>query len=56
MTKKENEQIARLQTDICWIKKILGNHLAHHWYATMALLTALLGLVAAFIKIAFLPG
>jgi len=55
MTKKENEQIAKLQVDVCWIKKTLGNHLRHHWYVTMALLVALLGLVAAYIKTAFLP-
>jgi len=55
MTKKENEQIAELQVDVRWIKKTLGNHLRHHWYVTMALLVALLGLVATFFKSAFLP-
>ena len=46
MTKKENEQLVKLQIDMSWVIKLLNNHLRHHWYVTGALLTAVLALVA----------
>ena len=52
-TKKENEQLVKLQTDMSWVIKLLNNHLQHHWYATGILLTALVALAVAFLKMSF---
>ncbi len=53
-TKKENEQLVQLQTDVSWVKKVLENHLHHHFYATIAAwtvtLSALVTLVIALLK------
>ena len=38
MNEDDRERLAELKTDICWIKKMLGNHLRHHWAVTLALL------------------
>ena len=44
-TKKENEQLVKLQTDMNWVIKLLNNHLRHHWYVTGALIVAVLILI-----------
>lgn len=31
--------LAEIKTDVCWIKKIMGNHLKHHWVVTLAVIT-----------------
>ncbi len=53
-TKKENEQLVQLQTDVSWIKKVLENHLHHHFMATIAAwgvaLSALVTLAIALLK------
>ena len=53
-TKKENEQLVQLQTDICWIKKVLENHLHHHFLMTITAwgvtLTALVTLAIALVS------
>ncbi len=40
MADKDNEILQELKTDMCWVKKILGNHLKHHWAITLAALAA----------------
>jgi len=51
-TKKENEQIAQLQTDMNWVKKVLANHLQHHFLMSLAAWgTALSALIALIIKL-----
>lgn len=32
----------KMQSDICWLKKIMSNHLAHHWYVTVSVAISLL--------------
>ena len=53
-TKKENEQLVQLQTDVSWIKKVLENHLHHHFMAAIAAwgvaLSALVTLAIALLK------
>jgi len=49
MTKRENEQLAQLQTDMCWVKKILGNHLQHHQKLNIALLVVALSAVGGLV-------
>jgi len=38
MNKTDREQLAEFKQDIKWIKKMLGNHLKHHWAVTLSLL------------------
>lgn len=42
MTKKEvntlTTDVAKLKTDMIWLKKAIENHLAHHWAVTICLL------------------
>ncbi len=42
----DHDILIELRKDMQWIKKILGNHLKHHWAIHLATFTALLGLVA----------
>ena len=32
------EQLGELLADVKWLKKTMGNHLAHHWAVTLCLL------------------
>lgn len=36
MTNDEKKLLVQVSTDICWLKKIMGNHLKHHWAVTLA--------------------
>lgn len=42
MTDEEREAIVKLQTDVSWIREIMGNHLKHHWVVTLAVVTCAL--------------
>ena len=33
---KDHDILLQLYSDVCWVKKILGNHLKHHWLITLA--------------------
>lgn len=46
--KKESDPytLEMLRVDVCWIKKILGNHLKHHEAYEIALIIGVLLLVA----------
>lgn len=33
---KDHDILLQLYSDVCWVKKILGNHLKHHWMITLA--------------------
>jgi len=35
MTTKET--LTEIKTDVCWLKKAMANHLAHHWAITISL-------------------
>ena len=43
-------ELAKINTDLCWIKKNLSNHLRHHWAAQIVLLTFIGGLIIALLK------
>ena len=45
----ERELLVLNHTDICWVKKLLNNHLRHHWIITVAALTAAFGFASAFL-------
>jgi len=38
MNKTDRETLAEFKQDLCWIKKMLENHLKHHWAVTLSLL------------------
>ena len=45
MRKKDptlKERMASFETDMCWLKKQISNHLQHHWAVTLTLLAAVL--------------
>ena len=49
-TVEENrERLIALQQDICWMKKIMSNHLAHHWCITVGVAGALLTAVGTLV-------
>lgn len=39
MTDDERDILIELKNDVGWIKKIMGNHLKHHWAVTLAVVT-----------------
>jgi len=41
----DHDILIHLQTDICWIKKVLNNHLRHHWAVELLMLAAIIGLI-----------
>jgi len=47
--KERDELLTELKVDICWIKKILGNHLKHHQTFTVTLLAIALTSVISLI-------
>ena len=42
-------ELAKIKTDLCWVKKNLSNHLRHHWAVQIVLLTFIGGLIAALV-------
>lgn len=38
----DHDLLIAMQQDICWLKKMMSNHLAHHWCTTVAVAGALL--------------
>lgn len=45
--KTDHDLLIQLCTDVCWLKKVMGNHIKHHWMLTVALAAAA---VAALLK------
>jgi len=45
----DHDILLELKTDVCWIKKIVGNHLRHHWMVTLAALAAALSSIGTLI-------
>ena len=51
MTNSTNEKVndhdvlVALQQDMCWLKKIMGNHLAHHWMITISVALSMLSAI-----------
>jgi hypothetical protein len=45
----DHDILLELKGDVCWIKKILGNHLKHHWLITLGALTAAMGSIGTLI-------
>ena len=43
--------VAGLKTDMCWVKKMLGNHYKHQWALMLGLLLGLLGLVGSLVVV-----
>lgn len=42
----DHDLLIKMYTDLCWVRKILGNHLSHHWAITaLSLGTALSAIV-----------
>lgn len=41
--------LAKIKTDLCWVKKNLANHLKHHWMVQLVLLTFIGGLITALV-------
>ncbi len=37
---ENGDLLQELKTDMCWIKKIMSNHLKHHWAITLAAFAA----------------
>ena len=33
----DKELLTQIATDVCWLKKAMANHLAHHWAITVSL-------------------
>lgn len=48
---EENEQIAQLQTDMSWVKKMLENHLKHHFLITLAAWGVTLSAIGALVLV-----
>ncbi len=38
--KSDHDMLLQLCTDVCWLKKIMGNHIKHHWMLTIVLVSA----------------
>lgn len=52
MDDKERDMLlTKLDTDICWIKKMMNNHLAHHWAFTITALSTALGAVVGLVVV-----
>jgi len=51
MTNSTNEKVndhdllVALQQDMCWLKKIMSNHLAHHWMVTVSVTLSMLSAI-----------
>ncbi len=45
------EKIGRIETDVCWLKKAMSNHLKHHFMITLAAITTTVGAITAIILI-----
>ena len=45
----ERDLLIAMQQDICWLKKIMSNHLAHHWCITVSVAGALLAAVGTLV-------
>lgn len=43
---ERDKLLTKIDTDVCWIKKILSNHLSHHKKLEFALLGIILGVLA----------
>lgn len=47
LPQNDHDLLITLVRDMCWIRKVLGNHLKHHWATELALLTMIGGLITA---------
>lgn len=47
--KTDHDMLLGLCTDMCWLKKVVGNHLRHHFMITMAVAGAALSATTALI-------
>lgn len=45
----DHDLLIELKQDLCWVKKVLGNHLRHHWMITLGACTAAMGAFATLI-------
>jgi len=45
--KEDHDLLMSVVNDICWIKKVMGNHLKHHWALEIGIVLALLGAIAS---------
>ena len=46
---KIEERLSKIETDIGWIREIMGNHLRHHWAITLGACTAAISAIATII-------
>lgn len=46
---EDHDILVGLEKDMSWLKKIMGNHLKHHWAVTITMCSAVLGLITALI-------
>lgn len=49
MKNDDHDILLELKSDIGWIKKILGNHLRHHWLITLGACTAAMAALGSLI-------
>ena len=45
MAKTDHDILLALEADMRWLKKIMSNHLRHHWMITIVLLTGIIALI-----------
>jgi len=46
---EHHQQLACVQQDICWLKKIMGNHLTHHWIITVSVAASMLSAIGVLV-------
>lgn len=47
--KTDHDILLKLEADMCWLKKVMGNHLRHHWMITLAVAGAFVTGAVAFV-------
>ena len=51
LPQNDHDLLIGLVKDMCWLKKIMGNHLRHHWATELTLLTMVGGLITAVVVV-----
>lgn len=47
--KSDHDVLLLVARDVRWLKKIVGNHIKHHWAITSVLIMAVVALITALI-------
>jgi hypothetical protein len=45
----DHDLLIAITQDMCWLKKMFSNHLAHHWAITLAVAVSALGAITSLV-------